>query len=288
MNPSTGSSSHSRTDEFKKAGLFPFTEAYPLKFILQETSLKRSLKCSKPGNPFILAEVEEDDNEEDNGFVVPDRVDLGEEEDKAFERYLAKELSDYVSTEAPAPTSDSTLCMFKDVDGFWVPSLFDNIEARYAHPDGSEYHGIRSPTPAPLSETPNVSEGMTVSPDMVSPLSPIHESESLKSSAEMDGEGEEEAEAEAEGEEAAKVAKVAVNKVEVGEKRRKRKKRKVEDADAIFEADPEVKVDPSLAAFYEQLQKIQYEHPGPTFLQNFITFHVQCHKNFEKATIRTI
>ncbi|KIK54580.1 hypothetical protein GYMLUDRAFT_249305 [Collybiopsis luxurians FD-317 M1] len=253
MNPSVSSSSHSRTNEFKKAGLFPFTEAYPLKFILQETSLKRSLKRSKPGNLFILAEAEEDDDEEEDGFVVPDRVDLGEEEDEAFERYLAKELSDYASTEAPAPTSDGTSRMFKDADGFWVPSLFDDIEARYARPDGSEYHGIQSPTPTPLSETPNVSEGVTVSPDMVSPLSPIHESESPKSSAETDREGEEEAEAEGEGEEAAKVAKVAANEVEAGEKRRKRRKRKVEDADAIFEADPEVKVDPSLAAFYEQL-----------------------------------
>ncbi|KIK53652.1 hypothetical protein GYMLUDRAFT_250239 [Collybiopsis luxurians FD-317 M1] len=261
MNPSTGSSFHSRTDEFEKAGLFPFTEAYPLKFILQETSLKRSLKCSKPRNPFILAEAEEDDSEEEDGFVVPDRVDLGEEEDKAFERYLVKELSDYASTEAPAPASDGTLRMLKDADGFWVPSLFDDIEA---------------------------CEGMTVSPDMVSPLSPIHESESLKSSTEMDGEGEEEGEGEGEGEEAAKVAKVAVNEVEAGEKRRKRKKRKVEDADAIFEANPEVKVDPSLAAFYEQLRKIQYEHPGPTFLWNFMTFHVRCHKGYEKAIIRTI
>jgi hypothetical protein len=92
--------------------------------------------------PMFLAEAEEDDNEEEDGFVVPDRVDLGEEEDKAFERYLVKELSDYASTEAPAPTSDSTSHMSKDADGFWVPSLFDDIETRYAHPDGSEYHGI--------------------------------------------------------------------------------------------------------------------------------------------------
>ncbi|KIK53657.1 hypothetical protein GYMLUDRAFT_250245 [Collybiopsis luxurians FD-317 M1] len=92
-------------------------------------------------------ETKGDDDEEE--YRLPDRLAWEEKEDNAYDEHLVKELCQDTSANLSLSGSTGSSCMMKDANGFWIPSLFDDIEAEYIHSHGPGYHKIVSPTPLP-------------------------------------------------------------------------------------------------------------------------------------------
>ncbi|KIK64885.1 hypothetical protein GYMLUDRAFT_240824 [Collybiopsis luxurians FD-317 M1] len=185
----------------------------------------------------LIGEAKEDDDEEEYG--LPDGLAWGEKEDNAYDEHLAKELHQYASTDLSLSGSAGSSCMMKDANGFWIPSLFDDIEAQYIHLHGPGYHKIASPTPPPLTPSETAIEDITICPNLVYPLSPTLEIPFEFPKVLGKAIAEQEDEEEQEGEEK--------------EEEEEKDKEEEEEEGYFFEVELETDLDPTLAAFYEQL-----------------------------------